>query len=73
EQLNAQEDLVNTARKSYEVSLNSYKYGIGNYLNVLISQKKFFDSQRALIDTKLSELINRVSLYTSLGGNEKID
>ncbi|MEV9594232.1 efflux transporter outer membrane subunit [Aliarcobacter butzleri] len=73
EQLNAQEDLVNTAKKSYEVSLNSYKYGIGNYLNVLISQKKFFDSQRALIDTKLSELINRVSLYTSLGGNEKID
>lgn len=73
EQLNAQEDLVNTAKKSYEVALNSYKYGIGNYLNVLISQKKFFDSQRALIDTKLSELINRVSLYTSLGGNEKID
>lgn len=73
EQLNAQEDLVNTAKKSYEVSLNSYKYGIGNYLNVLISQKKFFDSQRVLVDTKLSELINRVSLYTSLGGNEKID
>lgn len=73
EQLNAQEDLVNTAKKSYEVALNSYKYGIGNYLNVLISQKKFFDSQRVLIDTKLSELINRVSLYTSLGGNEKID
>lgn len=72
-QLNAQEDLVNTAKKSYEVSLNSYKYGLGNYLNVLISQKKFFDSQRALVDTKLSELINRVSLYTSLGGNEKID
>ena len=72
-QLNAQKDLVNTAKKSYEISLNSYKYGLGNYLNVLISQKKFFDSKRALIDTKLSELINRVNLYTSLGGNEKID
>ena len=72
-QLKAQEDLVNTAKKSYEVSLNSYKYGLGNYLNVLISQKKFFDSQKALIDIKLNELINRVSLYASLGGNEKID
>ncbi|RXJ66203.1 RND transporter [Halarcobacter ebronensis] len=72
-QLKAQKDLVNTAKKSYEVSLNSYKYGLGNYLNVLISQKKFFDSKRALIDTKLNELINRVSLYTSFGGNEKIE
>ena len=73
EQLNAQEDLVNTAKKSYEVALNSYKYGLGTYLNVLVAQKTLFDTQRVLVDTKLNELINRVSLYTSLGGNEKID
>ncbi|WP_418184817.1 efflux transporter outer membrane subunit [Aliarcobacter vitoriensis] len=72
-QLNAQEDLVNTAKKSYEVALNSYKYGLGTYLNVLVAQKTLFDTQRVLVDTKLIELINRVSLYTSLGGNEKID
>src|SRR5574344_729659 len=72
-QLNAQEDLVNTAQKSYEVALNSYKYGLGTYLNVLVAQKTLFDTQRVLVDTKLNELINRVSLYTSLGGNEKID
>ena len=72
-QLNAQEDLVNTAQKSYDVALNSYKYGLGTYLNVLVAQKTLFDTQRVLVDTKLNELINRVSLYTSLGGNEKID
>src|SRR5574344_2090128 len=72
-QLNAQEDLVNTAQKSYEVALNSYKYGLGTYLNVLVAQKTLFDTQRVLVDTKLNERINRVSLYTSLGGNEKID
>ena len=72
-QLNAQEDLVNTAQKSYEVALNSYKYRLGTYLNVLVAQKTLFDTQRVLVDTKLNELINRVSLYTSLGGNEKID
>ncbi|RBQ30078.1 efflux transporter outer membrane subunit [Aliarcobacter vitoriensis] len=72
-QLNAQEDLVNTAQKNYEVALNSYKYGLGTYLNVLVAQKTLFDTQRVLVDTKLIELINRVSLYTSLGGNEKID
>ena len=72
-QLNAQEDLVNTAQKSYEAALNSYKYGLGTYLNVLVAQKTLFDTQRVLVDTKLNELINRVSLYTSLGGNEKID
>ena len=72
-QLNAQEDLVNTAQKSYEVALNSYKYGLGTYLNVLVAQKTLFDTQRVLVDTKLNELINRVSLYSSLGGNEKID
>ncbi len=74
EQLNAQEDLVNTAKKSYEVALNSYKYGIGTYLNVFsFTKNSFLTTQRALVDTKLNELINRVSLYTSLGGNEKID
>lgn len=72
-QLYAQEDLVNTAKKSYEVALSSYKYGLGNYLNVLVTQKILFDTQRALVDMKLIELINRVSLYASLGGNEKID
>ncbi|MBP6164322.1 MAG: efflux transporter outer membrane subunit, partial [Aliarcobacter sp.] len=60
-QLNAQEDLVNTAQKSYEVALNSYKYGLGTYLNVLVAQKTLFDTQRVLVDTKLNELINRVS------------
>lgn len=64
---------VGTAQKSYEVALNSYKYGLGTYLNVLVAQKTLFDTQRVLVDTKLNELINRVSLYTSLGGNEKID
>src|SRR5574344_60691 len=72
-QLNAQEDLVNTAQKSYEVALNSYKSGLGTYLNVLVAQKTLVDTQRVLVDTKLNERINRVSLYTSLGGNEKID
>lgn len=70
-QIIAQEDLVDVATKNYEVSLNSYKYGIGTYLNVLEAQRTLYSAKKSLVEINVNELINRVNLYASLGGNGK--
>lgn len=47
--------------------------GTGTYLNVLISQKTLYSAQQNLISKYQEDLTNRVSLYSTLGGNEKIE
>ncbi|MDY3200093.1 MAG: efflux transporter outer membrane subunit [Arcobacter sp.] len=73
EQIQKQKELVDSVSKSYDISLNSYKIGVGSYLNVLIAQRTLISSQQALINTYLEDLTNRVSLYSVFGGNEKVE
>lgn len=73
EQIKKQEELVDAVSKSYTIALNAYKVGTGSYLNVLISQRTLYAAQQALIAKYQEDLTNRVSLYSALGGNEKIE
>ncbi|MFA6742295.1 MAG: efflux transporter outer membrane subunit [Arcobacteraceae bacterium] len=73
EQINKQKELVNTVSKSYNLALKAYKVGTGSYLNVLISQRTLYSAQQNLINKYQEDLINRVSLYSTLGGNEKVE
>lgn len=73
EQINKQKELVNTVSKSYNLALKAYKVGTGSYLNVLISQRTLYSAQQNLISKYQEDLTNRVSLYSTLGGNEKVE
>ena len=73
EQINKQKELVDAVSKSYNLALGAYKVGTGTYLNVLISQRALYSAQQNLISKYQEDLTNRVSLYSTLGGNEKIE
>ena len=73
EQINKQRELVDAVSKSYDLSLGAYKVGTGSYLNVLISQRTLYSAQQNLINKYQEDLTNRVSLYSTLGGNEKVE
>ncbi|TLT00227.1 TolC family protein [Aliarcobacter cibarius] len=67
--LENQKELTTTVEDTYKIALNSYKIGYGSYLNMLIAQKAYINSQKALVQTYLEELENRVEIFKTLGGN----
>jgi len=68
EQRTAVEGLVAALSNTYELSEARYKYGIDSYLTVLDAQRSLFIAQQSLISSRLSEQLNRVTLYKVLGG-----
>ena len=64
-----QEEMIEALKQTYNISLNSYKIGYGTYINMLISQRAYINSQKNLIKVYLEELENKVDLYKALGGN----
>ena len=73
EQINKQKEVVDAVSKSHNLALGAYKVGTGSYLNVLISQRTLYSAQQNLINKYQEDLTNRVSLYSTLGGNEKLE
>jgi multidrug efflux system outer membrane protein len=46
-----------------------YREGIDSYLNYLDAQRSYYAAQRVLVQTKLTAAQNRVTLYSTLGGD----
>lgn len=68
DQLQAQEDLVEEAQRTYTLSSHRYETGIDSFLQVLDAQRTLFDAQKALLATRAQQQLNLVQLYRSLGG-----
>ena len=68
EQYNAQKALVEANKQSYTLYDARYQKGVDTYLNVLLAERLFYNSEQSLISVRLEELNNRVSLYRVLGG-----
>ncbi len=66
--LQNQKELTASIQDAYNIALNSYKIGYGSYLNMLIAQKAYINSQKTLTQTYLEELENRVEIFKTLGG-----
>ena len=59
---------TSAAERSLTLSLDLYKNGLADYLNVLDSQKTLLSYQLSLYSTQGDLLNSLISLYTSLGG-----
>ena len=68
EQLTAQEALTRAASESYRLSDMRYRAGVESYLNTLIAQRDLYQAQQALINLRLEQASNTISLYKALGG-----
>lgn len=68
ERLAAQSSLVAATQKAFDLSEARFKAGVDNYLTVLDAQRSLYTAQQALIGLRLSEQLNRVTLWKVLGG-----
>jgi len=71
EQLAAQESLVKATGTRFLLAQARYDQGIDSYLNVLDAQRSLYSAQQGLIATRLTRLVNQVTLYKVLGGGWK--
>jgi multidrug efflux system outer membrane protein len=67
-QLKAQESLVKSSARTYNLSDSRYRNGNDSYLSVLDSQRALYGAQQDLIAIRLARLANLVTLYKVLGG-----
>jgi len=72
QQLAAQESIVDSSQKIYELSKQRYTQGIDGYLNVLDAQRSLYSAQQGLMSLRLAKLANQVTLYAVLGGDGEI-
>ena len=68
EQYKAQEGLVEANANSYTLYDMRYQKGVDTYLNALLAQRALYSAEQTLINVRLEELDNRVTLYRVLGG-----
>ena len=64
----AEELLVDHLGDAYRLSDARYKAGIDSYLAVLVSQRSLLAARHGLVDMRLAEETNLVTLYKVLGG-----
>ena len=68
EQAAAQEREISALRSALHLATLRYKGGLANYLEVLIAQRRLFESELALAATRRLHLVSVVQLYKALGG-----
>ena len=68
EQVAAQQSLTDATAKSYHLSQVRYEKGIDSYLTELDAQRSLYSAQQGLITSRLTRLLNRVTLYKVVGG-----
>ncbi|WP_462323728.1 efflux transporter outer membrane subunit [Desulfoplanes sp.] len=67
-QIAAQEALVGSLERTYELSGKRYERGIDSYLGVLDAQRSLVEARQGLTSLELARLANEARLYGVLGG-----
>ncbi len=70
ERLAAQTSMVAATQKAFDLSEARFKAGVDNYLTVLDAQRSLYTAQQTLIGLRLSEQLNRVTLWKVLDGEQ---
>ena len=71
EQLRAQQALANAEAVRFKLSDLRYQNGIASQLDLLDAQRSLFAARQAVVQTRLLQLQNQVTLYKTLGGGWK--
>ncbi len=67
-QLAANQALVKSQQRIYELTQARFQQGVDSSLNVLITQQNFYNARQNLIQSEYSRLFNLINLYQALGG-----
>ena len=68
EQLRAQQAQAQAESVRFKLSDLRYRNGVSSYLDILDAQRSLFTAQQAVLQTRLLQLQNQVTLYKTLGG-----
>jgi outer membrane protein, multidrug efflux system len=68
EKVKAQEILLNSEQKRFDLTTARYKQGVDNYVDVLLAQRDLYAAQQNLVQFQAARLLNSVELYRALGG-----
>lgn len=68
ERLAAQQSLQAASARSFALSEALFRSGSAGYLDVLVAQRSLYAAQQALIGLQLTEQVNRLTIYKTLGG-----
>jgi outer membrane protein, multidrug efflux system len=68
DQVRAQQQLVDAAADSVNLSTMRFRTGVDSYLPVLQAQQTLYSAQQTLLSLRQAQLTNLVTLYKALGG-----
>lgn len=68
DQLESQQRQASAEAARFKLSDLRYQNGIASYLDLLDAQRSLFSAQQAVLQTRLAQLQNQVTLYKALGG-----
>ena len=68
EELRAIEAQANAEAVRFRLSDLRYRNGVSNYLDLLDAQRSLFAARQQVVQTRLAQLQNQVTLYQALGG-----
>lgn len=68
EQLEEQTRLINAQQKRFDLATARFRQGDTGYLDVLLAQQDLYGAQQDFLQTRLTQITSRISLYKSLGG-----
>ncbi len=69
DQLKADTANLAAAQDNYRLADTRYRGGIDNFLASLVAQRSYYSAQRGLVNARLVEATNLVTLYRTLGGD----
>ncbi len=71
DKLKAQELLLSSQQKRFDLTTARYRQGVDNYVDVLLAQRDLYAAEQNLLQYQAARLLNAVMLYRSLGGGWK--
>lgn len=72
-QLNAQKELMNSLQRNYDLANQMFNQGVENYFTVLDATKNLLQAKQTLTNLEYLKMLNKVQMYTVLGGGGDYD